>query len=148
MPRRQDPIETAREELKQQREAEEHQDAAPAGEDVPEVDLQRYLVPGVHPMRTFKGTDGRDYARRADITMAEWRAYAESVFLNDDDFFYWVALFTGRLHRDSLGLPWEAQHQLGLLVFDGTYTDDYFSMRAALFESITNPAGPKGERPS
>jgi len=156
--RTKDPIEMARAELKRKREEEAAAAAesdpaaapppdaqAPETEDARRARLQGYMVPAVHPMRAYKGPDGREYARRADILMKEWRAYSSAVIVDMDDEMFWVALFTGRVAREAITLPYDEQHDLGVLVFDGVTTDDYFPLRTALWESITNPAGPKGQ---
>ena len=93
-----------------------------------------------HPMTPFWAEDGREYQRRADVTMREWFAYVNEAPTTLDQERYWVALWLGRLEPDTLTLAPEERSARAAEVLGDMSTDDYFRVRDSLFLSIMNPA--------
>lgn len=95
--------------------------------------------------RAFLGSDGNTYYRRRNIKMGEWRAYTETEITLLVQQHYFVALFLGLVHADTLLLPWPQRLTYSVDVFDNLTFEQYFAIRDEIFNDIVNPAAPKVE---
>lgn len=93
--------------------------------------------------RPFLGSDGQTYHRRCNIKLKEWRAYVQdevSLLVQQQ---YFVALFLGLVHPDTLLLPWPLRLEHSVGVFDELTFEQYFAVRDSIFQDVVNPASPK-----
>lgn len=99
-------------------------------------------TPQPHSLRSFTGSDGQTYQRRADILMREWRIYTETDITQRVQEQYFVALFLGLVEPDTLLLPWPLRLARSVDVFDDWTFERYFAVRDTIFYDIVNPAAP------